>query len=174
MEGQGYIYKIEFKDGSIYIGQTKNFEARMQRYRDLDCVSQSLLYRKLKKHGLDSTSHIIISVCNTESLDSEELKYIKLYNSAVRYNPKGLNILMEEYSEYLKIKHLLPKRQKPRVERKVQQIDPQGIVVKIWNSPQHIAAYYKIAYKTIIRHIIRKTYLRGHHWKYEHNKKETK
>ena len=61
MEKTGKIYKITFKDGAAYIGQTTNFEARMQRYKDLDCKSQVLLYKKLRRNnGLSSTNITIL------------------------------------------------------------------------------------------------------------------
>ena len=56
--GPMVIYKISIIESPsrCYIGQTKNYERRMNAYRYFDCKAQVKIYRALKKYGVKAFS----------------------------------------------------------------------------------------------------------------------
>lgn len=89
------IYKIENPKGSIYIGQSKNINERLGRYKKLQCCKfQLLLYRSFLKYGIDNHSFEILVQGNftKEELNKLETKYIVQYNSFRKNNKLGMNL----------------------------------------------------------------------------------
>jgi len=89
------IYKIENLKGSIYIGQSKNVDERLGRYKKLQCCkSQLLLYRSFLKYGIENHTFEILERGNftKEELNNLENKYIKQYNSFRKLNKLGMNL----------------------------------------------------------------------------------
>ena len=90
MENKVYfIYKYEWDDGSIYIGQTFVGSGRY------GCISDykrsTRVYRKMKSNpNFDKT--ILISNLSENEVDDLEIYYIKLYNSFSGNNKFGLNL----------------------------------------------------------------------------------
>ncbi len=75
------IYKITSPTNKIYIGQSVNILSRTKKYSILDCQSQSILYRSIKKYGWRNHKLEIIKRCSKEELDAYEKYYIGLYKS---------------------------------------------------------------------------------------------
>ncbi len=74
------IYKIENPKGSIYIGQSKNVDERISRYKKLQCCKfQLLLYRSFLKYGIENHTFEILERGNftKEQLNNLENNYIK-------------------------------------------------------------------------------------------------
>ena len=81
------IYKItNLINNKVYIGQTINYERRIDEhirhysnsnYHDFD----SLLYKAIRKYGIDNFSFEMIEECATNELDDKEIKWIKEYNA---------------------------------------------------------------------------------------------
>jgi group I intron endonuclease len=95
MEKKIVIYKITNPNGRVYIGQTVDFERRLDKYRRLKCKSQHALYASMCKYGFDSHIFEIIEEFESPSLlDSREIFYIDLYKSnKSRYPDKnGMNL----------------------------------------------------------------------------------
>jgi len=89
------IYKIENPKGSIYIGQSKNVDERISRYKKLQCCKfQLLLYRSFLKYGIENHNFEILERGNftKEELNNLENKYIKQYNSFRKLNKLGMNL----------------------------------------------------------------------------------
>jgi group I intron endonuclease len=84
------IYKITSPSNKVYIGQTRDFEKRMNFYKTATCKSQTLLYNSLKKYGFKNHKIEIIHQCSIDELDNLEIYYIDLYNSF--NSPNGLNL----------------------------------------------------------------------------------
>jgi group I intron endonuclease len=89
------IYKIENPKGSIYIGQSKNVDERLSRYKKLQCCKfQLLLYRSFLKYGIENHTFEILEKgeFTKEELNKLEKEYIVKYNSYRKLNKKGLNL----------------------------------------------------------------------------------
>lgn len=163
----GYIYKIKFPDGSIYIGQTKNPYRRFESYKTLKCENQKLLYNKLRLYGWNDSFVSIICKTNYESLDKTEIMYINKYKSCARDNPKGLNILKESYEEYLRIKHTIryPKQNK----RKIAEVTFFGDVVRVFDSMEQLVLSLGQCKKFWRNIILKKKFINNHLFKYLKN-----
>jgi group I intron endonuclease len=92
------IYKIENKiTGEIYIGQSKNIEARWQSHRRnataKDKVRKYALYREIRRYGIDSFEFSVLEECPQFKLDERENYWIEYYSNKIHlYNikmPKG-------------------------------------------------------------------------------------
>lgn len=98
------IYKITNKaNGKIYIGQSKDIHYRWHRHRLAAFNSNypqynCLLYKAIRKYGLDSFLFEVIEECEESELNSREQYYISYFNCA---NPQfGYNMITAiEYSE---------------------------------------------------------------------------
>jgi len=89
------IYKIENPKGSIYIGQSKNVEERLGRYKRLQCCKfQLLLYRSFLKYGVENHTFEILErgEFTKDELNKLEKEYIVKHNSYRKLNKKGLNL----------------------------------------------------------------------------------
>ncbi len=89
------IYKIENPKRSIYIGQSKNVDERLNRYKKLQCCKfQLLLYRSFLKYGVENHTFEILEKgeFTKEELNKLEKEYIVKYNSYRKLNKKGLNL----------------------------------------------------------------------------------
>lgn len=77
----GVIYKITNPSGKIYIGQTTEYNLRLQTYRRLECKHQLNIYSSLYKYGYDNHMfEIIEDGISLEYIDDREIYYIKLYD----------------------------------------------------------------------------------------------
>jgi group I intron endonuclease len=76
----GVIYCLTCKiNGKVYIGQTTDFNDRMYRYQTLRCKRQPLIYRALKKHGVDNFNYEIIDTgSSSDSLTVLEAYHMRL------------------------------------------------------------------------------------------------
>lgn len=85
------IYKITSPSGKIYIGQSVDIkETWSQRYKKLNCKSQTLIYKSLKKYGYEQHLFEIVRVCSEKWLNVFEIYFINFYGS---FNSKtGLNL----------------------------------------------------------------------------------
>ncbi len=81
------IYCITSPSNKQYIGQTKNYNQRMNRHKNMndDCI---LLNKAIKTYGWENIKKEILICCNIEHLDDYEKKFIDLYNTLV---PNGYN-----------------------------------------------------------------------------------
>lgn len=84
------IYKITSPKDKVYIGQSIDIERRWKKYYSkLDCKGQVLLYRSLKKYGVENHKFEVIITCSEDELDELERYYQEIYNVI---NPNiGLN-----------------------------------------------------------------------------------
>lgn len=83
------IYKITNPNNKIYIGQSINIEKRIVRYKRLDCVKQSKLYRSLNKYGVESHKYEVVEECNISLLNQRERYYQDKYDCV----NSGLNLI---------------------------------------------------------------------------------
>jgi len=163
----GVIYKITAPDGKFYIGQTRNFERRMEAYKSLSCSSQPLIYQSLKKYGWNR--HVVSVICTPliENLEKEEIRLIKAQGSCYRDSPLGLNVLKESYEEYIKLRHKLPKYKQGRKTKKVIQCTPWGDTIRTWGSSMDITRILGLPHKELIKALRRKSgHYAGYEWRY--------
>lgn len=85
------IYKITSPSGKIYIGQSVNIAGRISKYKTLNCKTQRLIYKSLKKYGWESHTFEILCECEISELNDKERYYQEFYNSIGR---KGLNCML--------------------------------------------------------------------------------
>lgn len=103
----GHIYKIiNIKNNKIYIGQAVSHRLNKSKYRPFgyigrfnDHISEAInntkkkqctyLNNAIRKYGKDSFKTELLLECPKESLDINEIKYIKQYNSLY---PNGYNL----------------------------------------------------------------------------------
>lgn len=87
------IYKItNLVNGKIYIGQSKNIYKRWSEHKRPRNYNCPLLYKAIKKYGIDNFSFEIQEICSEEELNEKEIYWIKYYNSCVFFeNGFGYN-----------------------------------------------------------------------------------
>lgn len=80
-----YIYKITSPSGKIYIGQTTSPKIRFKCYKNIQCKSQSLLYKSFVKYGVFNHIFEILEIYDNSIslsvLNDREIFYIKEYKS---------------------------------------------------------------------------------------------
>lgn len=171
----GYIYKITAPDGKYYIGQTRNFERRMEAYKSLKCSSQPLIYGSLKKYGWNRHTVSILCTPDVEHLEEVEVGLIKSHKSCYRDNPMGLNVLKESYQEYCRMRHSLPKYKKTRRTRRVTQYTQWGDIIRTWGSSLDISKITGMSHKGLIKALRSKTgYYGQYQWRYEKTTRDSK
>ena len=87
-----YIYKLTSPNGKIYIGQTKDFNERMNEHKTASKKIKNKLYKSVIKYGWDSfNKEIIGEAVGKQNANKLEESFIEAYNSASR---NGLNTLL--------------------------------------------------------------------------------
>lgn len=126
------IYKLEFSNNKIYIGQTKNLKKRLYSYISKNVTKGHLVKKAILKHGLNNVNLEILEVCNNYSeLDELEIYYISLYNSCNIL--KGYNLALGGNSNKPSSQTLIKKIKSSR-KVKVGQYNLNGDLLKIFNS----------------------------------------
>lgn len=96
----GGIYKItNLKNNLIYIGQTKDFNARKLSHWRLDKELNTPLHLDMQKLGLDYFKFDIIEKCNQEQFDEREkywIEYYDSYNNGYNQDTGGSGIKADE------------------------------------------------------------------------------
>ena len=91
------IYKIHnLINNKIYIGQSKDILSRFKQHQaDYKKEKQStkLLYKAMRKYGVENFTFEIVEECSIEELDEKEAYYIELYNTfAFKEGSNGYNM----------------------------------------------------------------------------------
>ena len=84
------IYKIQFPNGKVYIGQTLDVKARWKEHlREAALGNNTKVYRAMRKYRIDITYFSVIedNIITLEESNAKEIYYINFYNSWKRgYN----------------------------------------------------------------------------------------
>lgn len=90
------IYKITNQiNGKVYIGQSIDIEARWLRHRRDSKIENSLLYRAMRKYGIENFTFEVVEECSIEELDYKEEFYIEKYRSYIGYEDcNGYNMTL--------------------------------------------------------------------------------
>lgn len=90
------IYKItNLENNKIYIGQSINIEERWKDHRTDYLRSDVLLYRAMRKYGIENFKFEVLEECAVEELDEREIFYINKYNSYIcSPNSQGYNMTL--------------------------------------------------------------------------------
>ena len=78
------IYKIQFPNGKVYIGQSCNYHSRWREHlREAAIGNTTKVYRAMRKYKIDITAFSIIeeNILTQEEADAKEIYYIKKYDS---------------------------------------------------------------------------------------------
>ena len=90
------IYKITNPNGRMYVGVTRNWEVRMNQYKNNKCISQKLLNRSISKYGFSAHEVSIIEEFHGSVDDamSKEMFWIRSFmtNSYKWRGIKGMNL----------------------------------------------------------------------------------
>jgi group I intron endonuclease len=110
------IYKITSPSNKVYIGQSIDIEQRFKQYKYLKCKGQIILYRSLKKHGVEKHKFEILCECEISELNDKERYYQELYSSI---GFKGMNCQLVDtinqkriFSEETKLKMSISAKKK--------------------------------------------------------------
>jgi group I intron endonuclease len=83
IKGVGYVYKITSPTNRVYIGQSINLRARINKYRQINCKGQIRIYNSLLKYGTSNHKLEILETITSnikEELDLLECYYIGLFD----------------------------------------------------------------------------------------------
>jgi group I intron endonuclease len=83
------IYKITSPTGRIYIGQSKDIEARWSSYRRGNFKNQPLLKASFLKHGVQAHRFEVVELCPPEALGGRELFHGQRFGAIGR---NGMNL----------------------------------------------------------------------------------
>lgn len=84
------IYLIKNKiNGKCYVGQSIDIQERWRRHKQDAYKENYLLYRAMRKHGMENFSFEIIEECSIEILDERELFYMISLKALI---PDGYNV----------------------------------------------------------------------------------
>lgn len=78
------IYKIQFPNGKVYIGQSCNYHKRWREHlREAALGNTTKVYRAMRKYKIDITSFSIVeeNILTQEEANAKEIYYIKKYDS---------------------------------------------------------------------------------------------
>ena len=90
------IYKITSPTGKIYIGQSVNIRKRMLKYKNLNCKSQSILYKSILKYGWCNHIFEVIEECDIELLNNKERFYQDIFDATGK---NGLNCMLTKTND---------------------------------------------------------------------------
>lgn len=115
------IYKITNPKGRIYIGQSKNIDERITRYKKLQCCKHQLfLYRSFLKYGVNNHSFEIIlrGDFSKTQLNQLEKEYIKEFNSFNGWKNGGLNLTTggDSYEFHQTVKDKMSETRKRKIK----------------------------------------------------------
>jgi group I intron endonuclease len=86
------IYKITSPSNRIYIGQSVNIKYRLNKYKRLNCKTQSKLHRSFLKYGVNNHQFEIIKICDIDELNEYERYFQEMYDSV----NNGLNCIFQK------------------------------------------------------------------------------
>lgn len=137
------IYKLEFPNNKVYIGQTKKLKRRLYNYICKNKTKGHLVKKAILKYGLDNVKLEIIKVCNNHlELNESEIHYISLYDSCNIL--KGYNLALGGLSNKPSSQTIAKKIQSSK-KIKVGQYDLNGNLLKIFNSVKEAGRFLNIS-----------------------------
>jgi group I intron endonuclease len=95
------IYKITSPTNKIYIGSSKDINARWNKYKNFHCEYQQKIYRSLLKHGVDAHKFEVIHECSEDDLFQWERLYAEYYDVL---GVNGLNLAIPNYKDIKGVK----------------------------------------------------------------------
>ena len=122
IKGVGYVYKITSPTNRVYIGQSINLRARVNKYRQVNCKGQIKIYNSLLKHGISNHKFEILETITVDikkELDLLECYYIGLFdclNSGLNSHIGGSNKI-PNVATRLKMSEAQKKRDKSTFKR---------------------------------------------------------
>lgn len=90
------IYKITNTiNGKVYIGQSIDIEKRWKDHIKDYKKGEQVLYKAIRKYGIENFSFEVVEECDMEELDDKEIYYIKEYCSYIHADEsKGYNMTL--------------------------------------------------------------------------------
>jgi len=126
------IYKLQFTNNKIYIGQTKNLKRRLYEYCSKNETNGHFVKKAILKYGHSNVELEIIKICDSfEELNLSEIYYISLYNSCDLL--KGYNLSLGGNTNVPSSQTIIKKIESSK-KVKVGQYDLFGNLINIFNS----------------------------------------
>lgn len=125
------IYKItNLTNGKMYIGQAKDIEKRWSKHKYSSQKENQVLYRAIRKYGIENFEFEIIQECDIKELDNLEIYYIQYYNTYIHSeNSNGYNMTIggdatrgNKLSEETKLKISKANKGREKTETEIQKI----------------------------------------------------
>jgi hypothetical protein len=143
------IYKITSPSGKVYIGQTRNLEARWRVYKRCNCKQQKILFRSLKKYGSDKHifeilhdySDMVQNEELTDLLNTKEKELIKIY--------KDLGISLNIHNGGKSVR--CSDDTKKKISKPVLQYDLEGYFICEWINAKVASQELKIGSNSIAK-----------------------
>ena len=91
------VYKITNNvNGKVYIGQAEDIELRWKQHVKASKRGEnSVLYRAMRKYGVENFSFEVVEECSVEELKEKEIYYIGEFNSYIHAeNSQGYNMTL--------------------------------------------------------------------------------
>ena len=88
------IYKIQFPNGKVYIGQSVNYKNRWREHlREAARGNDLKIYRAMRKYNITIEAFSIIedNITSQDEANSKEIYYIKEFNS-IKNKGKSINV----------------------------------------------------------------------------------
>jgi hypothetical protein len=143
------IYKLQFSNNKIYIGQTKNLKKRLYNYINKSETKGHLVKKAILKYGLSNVNIEILKICDDkEDLNNSEIYYISFYNSCDL--SKGYNLALGGNSNKPSNQTLIKKIESSK-KIKVGQYDLNGNLITIFNSVKEASRELNISDSDIHR-----------------------
>ena len=109
------IYKItNMMNGKVYIGQSKDIEARWNEHKRNHKKKNEVLYCAMRKHGFENFSFEILMLCEEGLLNLMEIYYIKQYNSYIGWKDNNGYNMTEGGSG---VKRIMSKKERKRMSK---------------------------------------------------------
>lgn len=187
------VYKITNPNNRLYIGQSKNIESRWNTYYKLQCKTQPILFKSLKKYGIENHTFEIIEECPANLLIEREtfwklhFKVLEIESLCCRIDgPNGMlseqtRKNLSESSKGKTFKHTKPKKlilhnsdgieritkSQPN-RREVLQFDLEMNFIQEWSSINSVNKTFKISIHNCLLGKLKTC--NGFIWKYKDDK----
>lgn len=161
------IYKITSPSKRIYIGQSNQIDYRWSQYKyyNYEKDGNLLLYRSLKKHGIENHSFEILEECESIQLDEKEIFWIDYYKCNFKRYPvnKGLNLTdggnkppvifgrIKSQEELINISLKNINNFASKRIKNIHQYDSNGNLIKVWSDTFEFGKNSQFKYYYVIK-----------------------
>lgn len=161
------IYKITSPSNRVYIGQSTQIDYRWSQYKYYNYKKDGnlLLYRSLKKYGIENHIFEILEECENNQLDEREVFWVAHYKCNFKRYPinKGLNltdggnkppVLFGRVKSQKELDNISSKNINHFASKRIKNIhqyDKQGNLIKVWNDTLEFGKNTQFKYFYVVK-----------------------